>query len=322
MKWLTPFILFFSIISSLSACGTSWEKPTGLEKTGSAQQENNLENDAEEFKIDEENVNNIDENIDVEEERHSDNNTKDEGSEKHNNKKADENSEQEKAKIEKSNKDGESTTVKNESFQKSNSSKKSLDNKSEQQVTSSNDKKSKKENNRSSNSKSTTNTTKDSEKSSNKQDKNPGKTSDKNPGKKSNQEKPSPPENPESQASEPGNTIVFSIVISSNEVPLAPTEFTIEDGDTVLDALIAITKKYKIQMDYRGGQGSMAYVEGIDNVYEFDRGQGSGWMYRINGIFPDRGVGVVPLMGGDRVEFLYTTDLGEDIGADLQPFRR
>lgn len=122
----------------------------------------------------------------------------------------------------------------------------------------------------------------------------------------------------------PANTIVFSIVISeeTNEIPLPPTEMEIEEGDTVLQALINITKEKRIQMDYRGGQGATAYVEGIDNVYEFDRGQGSGWMYRVNGIFPDRGAGVVPLLPGDRVEWLYTTNLGVDLGANLQPFRR
>lgn len=118
------------------------------------------------------------------------------------------------------------------------------------------------------------------------------------------------------------NTVVYSIVISSNEVPLRPTKVEITDGDTVLDALIKVTKEKKIQMDYRGGRGGTAYVEGIANVYEFDRGQGSGWMFRVNGIFPDRGAGVVPLYAGDRVEWLYTTNLGKDLGANLQPFRR
>ncbi len=126
----------------------------------------------------------------------------------------------------------------------------------------------------------------------------------------------------EEQPEPKSDTIVYSIVISSTEVPLPATEMEIVDGDTVLKALIAITKDKKIQMDYRGGQGGTAYIEGINNVYEFDRGQGSGWMYRVNGIFPDRGAGVVSLMAGDRVEWIYTTNLGVDIGADLQPFRR
>ena len=32
-----------------------------------------------------------------------------------------------------------------------------------------------------------------------------------------------------------------------------------------------------------------AYVEGINNLYEFDVSQGSGWMYRVNGWFPNYG---------------------------------
>ncbi|MBO1915091.1 hypothetical protein J4G37_60980, partial [Microvirga sp. 3-52] len=62
--------------------------------------------------------------------------------------------------------------------------------------------------------------------------------------------------------------IVHSIVISGNEVPLPPTEMEIEEYDTVLQALISITMEKKIHMDYRGGQGATAYVQGMGNVYE------------------------------------------------------
>ena len=136
-------------------------------------------------------------------------------------------------------------------------------------------------------------------------------------------EKPKPTKPKEEPKPEPKkNTIVTSIVLSSSEIPLPPTEIEIKDGDTAFQTLVQITKANGIQMDYRGGQGATAYIRGIANVYEFDRGQGSGWMYRVNGIFPDRGAGVVPLLGGDRVEWLYTTNLGVDLGAELKPFRR
>ncbi|MBC5636758.1 DUF4430 domain-containing protein [Ornithinibacillus sp. BX22] len=148
-----------------------------------------------------------------------------------------------------------------------------------------------------------------------------GKQSNSNRESKSNDEKEKTEDSSKSNPP-PIDTIVYSIVISETEVPLPPTEMEVMDGDTVLQALIRITREKSIQMDYRGGQGATAYVEGIDNVYEFDRGSGSGWMYRVNGVFPDRGAGVVPLLPGDRVEWLYTTNLGEDLGADLKPFRR
>lgn len=172
--------------------------------------------------------------------------------------------------------------------------------------------------------KSTSDTKKESTTDSPKSPANPAaKPSSKPVEKPGNKEEEQPAaESSDDKPTKTADSIVYSIVISANEVPLQPTEVEIDEGETVLSALIKITKQHKIQMDYRGGQGATAYIEGIDNVYEFDRGQGSGWMYRVNGIFPDRGAGVVPLQDGDRVEWLYTTNLGVDLKADLKPFRR
>ncbi|MFA9458748.1 DUF4430 domain-containing protein [Halalkalibacter sp. AB-rgal2] len=126
--------------------------------------------------------------------------------------------------------------------------------------------------------------------------------------------------NKEPETKETVPTVTYSIVAESDTI-LAPVTVEINEGDTVLDVLINVTRKNKIHMSFRGGTGANAYVEGIDNLYEFDRGQGSGWMYRVNGIFPNRGAGVVPLLDGDVIEWLYTVDLGKDLGAELQPFR-
>ncbi|WP_026907082.1 DUF4430 domain-containing protein [Paucisalibacillus globulus] len=116
------------------------------------------------------------------------------------------------------------------------------------------------------------------------------------------------------------HTVEYSIVISDGEVPLSSYDVEITEGDTVLDALVKATEGKQIDLAY-SGQDDGAYVEGIDGVFEFDRGPGSGWMYRVNGIFPNRGAGVIKLVPGDQVEWLYTTDLGQDIGAELQSFR-
>lgn len=171
-----------------------------------------------------------------------------------------------------------------------------------------------------------------------------GKDQSKPKKEKPNNKKPENPPKEEEPKKETKPTITHSIVIAAEgsygqkvcqekkyptcpedgraEVPLPPTKMEIDNGITVLEALIQITQANKIHMDYRGGQGATAYIQGMGNVYEFDRGQGSGWMYRINGIFPDRGAGVVPLCDGDVIEWLYTTNLGRDLEADLKPFRR
>ncbi len=98
---------------------------------------------------------------------------------------------------------------------------------------------------------------------------------------------------------------------------LAPTRVEVKEGETVLDLLKRLTRNNKIQLEY-SGFGATAYVEGIDNLYEFDRGGKSGWMYRVNGKFPDKSAGAYPVASGDLIEWLYTLDLGKDLGAEFK----
>ena len=57
-----------------------------------------------------------------------------------------------------------------------------------------------------------------------------------------------------------------------------------------------------------------AYIEGIANLYEFDVGNESGWMFRVNDWFPNYGCSRYVLKDGDTVEWVYTCDLGKDVG--------
>ena len=57
-----------------------------------------------------------------------------------------------------------------------------------------------------------------------------------------------------------------------------------------------------------------AYIEGINNLYEFDCGDLSGWMYSVNGVFPNVGCSQVQAAEGDVICFVYTCDLGADVG--------
>ena len=56
------------------------------------------------------------------------------------------------------------------------------------------------------------------------------------------------------------------------------------------------------------------YIEGINQIYEKDCGTKSGWMYCVNGTFPNYGCSDYKLKNGDAVEWRYTCDLGSDIG--------
>lgn len=57
-----------------------------------------------------------------------------------------------------------------------------------------------------------------------------------------------------------------------------------------------------------------AYVEGINNLYEFDCGQLSGWMYNVNGWFPNYGCSKYTVQDGDVINWVYTCNLGKDVG--------
>lgn len=97
---------------------------------------------------------------------------------------------------------------------------------------------------------------------------------------------------------------------------LKSTKVAFKAGDTVLDILKNETKRNRIQMEYRGGGGT-AYIEGINNLYEFDKGPKSGWMYSINDVFMKKGSGLAEVKQGDKIEWVYTLDLGKDIGATM-----
>lgn len=95
---------------------------------------------------------------------------------------------------------------------------------------------------------------------------------------------------------------------------LPPTAVQVEKGDSVLDVLKKATRERKIQMEFSGAK-AFGYVKGIANLYEMDHGAESGWMYRVNGSFPNESAGTYALSPGDTVEWLYTLDMGKDLGA-------
>lgn len=100
--------------------------------------------------------------------------------------------------------------------------------------------------------------------------------------------------------------------IASNGIILGETSCEIENGDTVYDILAEITAKNKIHLETSGTDDSV-YVEGINNIYEFDYGDLSGWMYYVNGEAASVSCGEYVLSDGDTVQWVYTRNMGKDI---------
>ena len=56
------------------------------------------------------------------------------------------------------------------------------------------------------------------------------------------------------------------------------------------------------------------YVEGIHQLYEKDCGGTSGWIYYVNGVFPNVGSSAYPAHAGDRIEWVYSITQDADEG--------
>lgn len=106
-------------------------------------------------------------------------------------------------------------------------------------------------------------------------------------------------------------------LVPSNGVILAPTKVIFYEGESVFDVLQRVCKEKGIHMESSWTPVyNSAYIEGIHNLYEFDCGELSGWMYRVNGWYPNYGCSRYQLVDGEVVEWRYTCDLGNDVGRE------
>ena len=101
-----------------------------------------------------------------------------------------------------------------------------------------------------------------------------------------------------------------------------------KDGETILGAFV----KYQANLSaaewsekicrakniafVHSGAGALYYVKGINNLFEYDEGPESGWVYSVNCEFTGLGSGSYIIQPGDYLVWHYTLDLGKDVGAE------
>lgn len=104
-------------------------------------------------------------------------------------------------------------------------------------------------------------------------------------------------------------------IVPKDGIIFAEKTVTFYEGESVFDVLLREMKRNNIHMEFENTPiYNSAYIEGIANLYEFDCGERSGWMYRVNGWFPNYGCSRYQLADGDKIEWVYTCDLGVDVG--------
>ena len=107
--------------------------------------------------------------------------------------------------------------------------------------------------------------------------------------------------------------------VPANGVILSTSQVEFDDGETVFDVLKRVCDYAGIQLEYSWTpMYSTYYIEGINNLYEFDCGNESGWMYKVNGWFPNYGCSAYTLKNGDDIVWCYTCNgLGADVGGGM-----
>ena len=111
-------------------------------------------------------------------------------------------------------------------------------------------------------------------------------------------------------------TVTLSIrcdtVPEEKRVILDTTEFSIAKGDTVFTILTEAARKHGIHLEYSGTE-TMAYIKGMDHLYEMQHGDLSGWIYHVNGKSHSLGCSEYVLQDGDVIVWHYSCELGKDI---------
>jgi len=104
--------------------------------------------------------------------------------------------------------------------------------------------------------------------------------------------------------------------VPDNGVILAKTTVEYTPGESVFDILLKVTREREIHMEFReeGLYTGGKYIEGINYLYEMDGGPLSGWMYKVNEKFPNYGCAAYEVKDGDAIAWVYTCDLGMDVG--------
>ncbi len=104
-------------------------------------------------------------------------------------------------------------------------------------------------------------------------------------------------------------------VLPSDGVILSTVTAELQEGESVWDVLQRVCRDNGVALEASWTPAyHTAYVQGIGQLYEFDCGQGSGWVYSVNGVVPGVGCSGYTLKDGDVIRWMYSCDYGNDVG--------
>ncbi len=102
--------------------------------------------------------------------------------------------------------------------------------------------------------------------------------------------------------------------IPQNGIIIDHTETTFSEGESVFDVIKRLCTENKIHFEFEHVPlYNSSYITAFNNLYEFDCGSLSGWLYSVNGWFPNYGSSCYELKNNDVIEWRYSCDLGKDV---------
>lgn len=106
-------------------------------------------------------------------------------------------------------------------------------------------------------------------------------------------------------------------LVPQDGVLFTASEVVFYEGESVFQVLQRTLKQNKQHLEFaQSPLYNSAYIEGICNLYQFDCGALSGWMYRVNEWYPNYGCSQYVVQEGDVIVWDFTCDLGADLGAE------
>lgn len=101
-------------------------------------------------------------------------------------------------------------------------------------------------------------------------------------------------------------------LVPADGMILSSAVVTVEEGQSVYDALRKVCQQAGIPLDAAGTTAyGTAYVKGINNIYEFDCGNLSGWKYCVNGSYPNYGCSSYVVTDGDVIQWNYSCTMND-----------
>lgn len=94
-------------------------------------------------------------------------------------------------------------------------------------------------------------------------------------------------------------------IVPDDGILLEEKTVTFTEGDNALDATRAVLREEEMQTS-SSGSGDTEFIDSIDNLSAGDVGSASGWMFLVNGEYPDVGPSKYIIQDQDVIVWEYT----------------